>query len=191
MTKSCRYIAAALVLLVGWQYSHAAEYSNHPGYLDPSRLSFIDGRQPSVEVTLNGPVLKMLLQLPIQYGDDGEVKELLKVIEQVLVRVYTLNEQQTADTLEYIDETSNWLESDNWQRIVRVREDSDENVDIHVKVSDDGENLNGLVVMALEKHNDDSAEVVFVNIAGNFNPAYLANLGGQFDIDYLDGVEMP
>ena len=38
---------------------------------------------------------------------------------------------------------------------------------------------------------DGKPEVVFVNIVGNFNPAYLANIGDQFDIDELDGVEVP
>lgn len=145
-----------------------------------------------MEVTLNGAVLKMLLQLPIEYDESGQARELLKVVDQILVRVYTMSPDQAENTLAFFGETSETLEQQNWTRIVRVREEEDESVDIHVKLSDDGENLTGLVIMAVEANADDGdAEMVFVNIAGNFNPAYLANIGRQFDIDQLDGVEVP
>lgn len=183
---------AALLLALGLPLAQAAEnLAQHPGYLDPALLTFTQGMQPSVEVTLQGPVLKMLLQLPIQYDNQGQVQELLKDVAQILVRIYSVPAAEAASSLSFIDDTSSSLASQNWQRIVRVREGENESVDIHVKVSDDGENLKGLVVMAVENKRGDTAEVVFVNIAGNFNPAYLANIGEQFDIDYLNGVELP
>lgn len=202
MNKYLRYLSTLLVLGISLQTAQAAELSEHPGYLNLDRLPLFDGKQPSVEVTLNGPVLKMLMQLPIQYDESGQAQELLKVVDQILVRVYSMSPDQAEDTLAFIGETSETLEKDNWVRIVRVREEEDESVDIHVKLSADGENLTGLVIMAVDSgnspgdqgDNDDGngdAEVVLVNIAGNFNPAYLANIGEQFDIDQLDGVEVP
>lgn len=210
MNKQLRLLGASLLLGFGLQTTLAADLSKHPGFLNLDTLPFMDGKQPSVEVTLSGPVLKMLLQLPIQYDEQGQVQELLQVVDQILVRVYTLSEDQAEDTLDFISATSETLERDNWQRIVRVREDEDESVDIHVKLSDDGENLNGLVIMAIDSSNNagddyneydddnrrgnadgDEAEVVFVNITGNFNPAHLANIGKQFDIEQLEGVEVP
>lgn len=169
----------------------ADELHSHPGYLDPGLLSFTQGMEPTVEVTLQGPVLKMLLQLPMQYDEKNQVQELLKEVTQILVRIYSVPAAQANSSVNFIAETSRNLEAENWQRIVRVREEASESVDIHVKVSKDGENLNGLVVMAVESKPGDTAEVVFVNIAGNFNPAYLANIGNQFDIDYLNNVEVP
>lgn len=186
-----RTLLAHLLLTLFLQSAQAAELSEHPGYLDVDKLSFIDGRQPNVEITLNGPVLNMLLQLPIKYDEQDQVQELLKVVDQILVRIYTMSPEQAADTLAYIGETSASLEQQNWTRIVRIRDQDDSNVDIHVKMSVDGENLDGLVIMAVENKDGEDAEVVFVNIAGNFNPAYLANIGKQFDIEHLEGVQVP
>ncbi|MDY6984703.1 MAG: DUF4252 domain-containing protein [Pseudomonadota bacterium] len=190
-----RHLNKALIftlLSLGLPAAFAGEPQDNPGYLDLERLVGIAGRQPSVEVTLSGPVLKMLLQLPVHYDDDDAARavELLKVVDHILVRVFPLDSGRTDDMLAFINETSATLEADQWTRIVRVREDEDSNVDIHVKLSPDGENLNGLTVMAVEDDGRDP-EVVFVNIVGNFNPAYLANIGEQFDLDYLDGVDVP
>jgi hypothetical protein len=190
------------------QTARAAEdFSDDPGYLPLEQL-FVGNRQPTVEVTLSGPVLKMLMQLPAQMNDDEEaeqVTEMLRLIEHIYVRVYEIDDEQQKDMLGLIESTSATLEAQAWQRIVRVREDDDSNVDIHVKLSDDGENLNGLAIMAIEESKggpdngdpndnygeEDKVELVIVNIVGNFNPAYLANIGKQMDIDYLDGVDVP
>lgn len=191
MNRYLHNVLISALLALGLHSAHAAEPTDNPGYLDLERLVGIAGRQPSVEVTLSGPVLKMLLQLPVRYDDDAaRAVELLKVVDHILVRVFPLDSARADDMLAFINETSTTLEAEQWTRIVRVREDDDSNVDIHVKVSPDGENLNGLTIMAVEDDGRES-EVVFVNIAGNFNPAYLANIGEQFDIDYLDDVDVP
>jgi hypothetical protein len=175
------------------QAAQAAELTEHPGYLNLEKLNFFTGKQPSVEVTLNGPVLNMLLQLPVQFEkDDKELVEFLKVIDQILVRTYPLKPEEVADTLAFISDTSATLEKAKWTRIVRVRQQEDSNVDIHVKLSDDGKNLDGLVVLAIEEneHSKKDPEVVVVNIAGHFNPAYLANISKQLNIEQLDGVQV-
>jgi len=165
-----------------------------PGYLPLDKL-FVGNQQPTVEITLDGPVLKMLLQLPAQLDQDDEdlqnVSDMLRVVDHIYVRIYKVDADQQADMLSLIDDTSQTLEGQDWQRIVRVREEDDSNVDIHVKLSDDGESLNGLAIMAVEDKPGDELEFVVVNIVGNFNPAYLANIGNRMDIDYLDGVEVP
>jgi hypothetical protein len=192
MNRYLRHIAVHFLLGLCVQTAQAADgLEEHPGYLNLERLQGIAGRQPSVEVTLSGPVLKMLLQLPAQFEQDEDAQEaieLLKVIDQILVRVFPIEDEQQEDILAFINDTSEALEEEQWTRIVRVREEEDSNVDIHVKLSDDGENLQGLAIMAVEDDGPES-EVVFVNIIGNFNPAYLANIGEKFDIDYLDDVE--
>lgn len=221
MNRYLRQLALHVLFGLCLQTAQAAAPEDQPGYVNLERLQGIAGRQPSVEVTLTGPVLKMLLQLPAQFSDGdpeaAQAMELLKVIDQILVRVYPITDEQADDILAFINDTSRALEDDNWTRIVRVREEEDSSVDIHVKLSADGENLNGLAIMAVEHGRDadegvdihidtedddrtpgdpgarttdrNRAEVVFVNIVGNFNPAYLANIGDQFDIDYLDQID--
>jgi hypothetical protein len=203
-----QFLLHALLGLYVQTASAADDLADNPGYLPLEKL-FIGNQQPTVEVTLSGPVLKMLMQLPAQFDDDDEdlqnVTEMLRVIEHIYVRVYEIDEDQQADMVGLIDDTSKKLEDEAWQRIVRVRDEDDSTVDIHVKLSDDGENLNGLAIMAIEESEggpdngdpddnygeEDKTELVIVNIVGNFNPAYLANIGKQMDIDYLDGVKVP
>jgi hypothetical protein len=208
MKKYILHLALQTLLGLSLQSATAAEPpQDNPGYLPLGDLQ-IGNRQPTVEVTLSGPVLKMMLQLPAQINRDDpnmqQVNEMLRVVEHIYVRVYEVEYGQQSEMLGMIDETSQKLEDEDWQRIVRVREDTDSNVDIHVKLSEDGENLNGLAIMAIEKSDggpdngepsddgdEDKLEFVIVNVVGNFNPAYLANIGSQMDIDYLDGVEVP
>ena len=203
MNDTLRQLALPILLGLGITSAHAAAIDEHPGYIDLQTLSGFADQQPSVEVTLTGPVLKMLMQLPVEYDDEaGQAMELLKVVDHIVVRVFPMKADRADDMLTAINDMSTRLEGENWSRIVRVREDDDSNVDIHVKLSDDGENLNGLTIVAMEiddddanddddeARNDDSAvEVVFVNIVGNFNPAYLADIGAQFDIGYLDEID--
>lgn len=214
MKKYLLHIAFhALVGLYIQSASAADDLADNPGYLPLEKL-FVANQQPTVEVTLSGPVLKMLMQLPASLDDDDEdlqnVTEMLRVIEHIYVRVYEIDEGQQADMVSLINTTSQKLEGEAWQRIVRVREEEESTVDIHVKLSDDGENLNGLAIMAVDQsdggrnnrdrdddddagddRDEDKLELVIVNIVGNFNPAYLANIGQQMDIDYLDGVTVP
>lgn len=195
MKKYLLQLAFPAVLWLCAQNASAAEdFTSNPGYIPLERL-FVANQQPTVEVTLSGPVLKMLLQLPAQLNEDDEdfekVADMLRVIDHIYVRVYEIDEDDEADMLGLIDDTAATLEGQAWQRIVRVREKDDSNVDIHVKLSDDGENLNGLAVMAVEDKPGKDLEFVIVNIVGNFNPAYLARIGEQMDIDYLDDVELP
>jgi hypothetical protein len=214
MKKYLLNVALHALLGLYVQTASAAEnLADNPGYLPLEKL-FVGNQQPTVEVTLSGPVLKMLMQLPASLDEDDEdlqnVTEMLRVIDHIYVRVYEIDEDQQADMVGLIDTTSQKLEDEAWQRIVRVREEEDSTVDIHVKLSADGENLNGLAIMAVDDSNgrpndrdrdddgdndsdggDDKLELVIVNIVGNFNPAYLANIGKQMDIDYLDGVEVP
>src|SRR5688500_1739873 len=159
MNQHLRYLFVSLMLGMSLESAHAADLTDHPGYLDVDQLSYIDGREPNVEITLNGAVLKMLLQLPVKYDDDAQTKELLKSVDQILVRVYNVDPEQADNILALIGETSETLEQQDWTRIVRVREganasdgddsngnggrngDDNESVDIHVKLTEDGESL--------------------------------------------------
>jgi hypothetical protein len=195
MKKYLLQLAFHMLLGVCIQSVRAAEdFSSNPGYLPLEQL-FVGNQEPNVEITLSGPVLKMLLQLPAQLDEDDEdlqnVADMLRVVDHIYVRVYEIDEDTAPDMLGLINDTSQTLEAKDWQRIVRVREEDDSNVDIHVKLSADGENLNGLAIMAVEDKPGDETEFVIVNIVGNFNPAYLANIGDQMDIDYLEGVDVP
>ena len=188
MKKYLPHLVFHALLGLSLQTAQAAELEDNPGYLNLERLAGLAGRQPSVEVTLTGPVLKMLLELPVEYDEDAEqAMELLKVVDQILVRVFPLEDDSADDMLAFINDTSASLEANNWSRIVRVREDEDSSVDIHVKLSEDGENLNGLTILAFEEDGPDP-ELVVVNIVGNFNPAYLADIGEQMDIEYLEDL---
>ena len=180
-------------LLLGLTVSFclSAQPGQYPGSLNFDSIPQISGREPDVEVTLYGPVLKLVAQLPVQYmGGDENTAEMLRVIDQVLVRVYSGLPTGSQTILDQMAATSNALVAQDWMRVVRVREQNNSSVDILLKMADDGENINGIVVMALDGQGQDS-ELVFVNIAGNFNPAYLSNLAEQFDIDVLESVQLP
>jgi hypothetical protein len=86
-----------------------------------------------------------------------------------------------SDSMETV---SNDLESQGWERVVRVREDED-HVDIYVRLSANAEVIHGLAIMVAEPY-----ETVLVNIVGDISGNDLAALGRRFDIDELEGLEV-
>lgn len=184
------FIAAALVSAAsfgaGAQDKSArdkeAAIRSQPGYVDFSMLDKL-AQEPKVEVNLRDPMLGLVGKFIGE--DDPELKRLISGLKLVRVRVYTV----TPDTIERLlaagSETSQRLDRDGWERIVRVR-DEGEHVDVYFKPSSNTEWIEGVLVIAVGE--DD--EAAFVNIVGTIRPEDVARIGDHLDIDGMDKIRI-
>ncbi|MEM6605692.1 MAG: DUF4252 domain-containing protein [Pseudomonadota bacterium] len=154
-------------------YAQDSKVSGNPGYFEFSAIEGSYG-DPSVTINLNKSLLKLLGAFE---HDDPEAAEAIKNLELVRIQVY-----------EELDESGSYSDADqqmltmrasldaaSWDRVVEAR-DEEERVDIYVK--QDGEAIQGIVVMAL-----DEEDAVFINILGNIQPEQISAIVDHVDID--------
>ena len=156
----------------------AAAADNHPGYVDFSGLRGLVNTEPVVEVTLREPLLRLITEtIPV---DDEEAVNFVSRLLNVRLHVYEDiggNVRQVADNMDGIAAD---LDSEGWERVVRIREDDDQ-VDIFLRVSEDDDIVYGIAVMIVS----DDGEMVLANIAGNISFDDISALGRRFDIEAL------
>ncbi len=177
-------IASALLLIVIAPMVSAAsdEVRDHPGYVDFDEISSVAGAEPLLEVSLNVSILRMLSRV-IQY-EDQETGDLLSRLIRVSVIVFASDEIDSDKLLHTISETAYELDRKGWDRVMRMREKEDK-IDIYFKLSDDGELIHGITIMAI--HETESS--VFVNFVGDFSPEDISRLGERYEIDELRDLD--
>ena len=142
--------------------------------------------QATVDVSLDRSLLRLAARF-LSDKDDDEVKakRLIAGLDSVTVRSYEFDE-----TGEYtkadVDAVRVQLQPPAWSRVVGVTSKrNSEDADVYVKTESNG-NLGGIVIIAA-----DPRELTIVHVAGNIDPAQLADLGGRWHIPRLDIGSMP
>lgn len=158
------------------------DYKKHPGYVDFAALEMFANQEAKVEVYLKTPLLK--LAADFTKSEDPELYEILSKLKLVRVLVYDIDSKLARELADASARTAKDLDGRGWERIVRVREES-ERVDIYLRPSDKYESIEGIAVMVVSE--DD--EAIFVNIVGEIHPDDISRLGEHFDIDELGDVD--
>ena len=158
----------------------AEEYKKHPGYVDGSKLlSLADEGTSTVEVSLNGAILRALLAF------DPELKEIGAGLESIHAIVLDFDDDKNGRRArggQLLLETETSLLGRKWQRITKIK---DEGTNVSVLVQSDEELIGGLVVLI----SGDDGELVFANIAGDIDLAAIAKLGEKLDIPGLEHLD--
>ncbi len=147
----------------------------------PANLDALSAKAvESVDVTLDGSMLRLAAKFAGKEDTNDKVKKLLAGLEGVYVRSYQFageGEYNKAD----VDAVRTQFQPPAWSRIVGVRSKRHDNdVDVYFKTAGNG-SLGGIVVISAEPK-----ELTIVNIVGTIDPAQLSQLGGQFHIPELD-----
>jgi len=152
-------------------------------YFDFDQLPGIAG-EPSVQIDLN-PAMLGFVKAAAAASEDPEAAKLLEGIEGVRVRVYE-HLADPAGVVEFIDDASEAMERQGWQRSVYVQ-DEGERVRVYMRFDDT--RMSGMTVMVT-----DETEAVFVSVAGQIDPAVLGRVAGTLGIDgvldSLGGVKL-
>ena len=170
--------ALLLFLLAPMAFAAGDDVRDHPGYVDFDEISSVAGAEPVLEMNLNISILRMLSKI-VQSGDQ-ETGDLLARLIRVSVIVFASDEIDSAKLLHTISETAYELDRKGWDRVMRMREEDDK-IDIYFRLSDDGELIHGITIMAI--HELESS--IFVNFVGDFSPEDISRLGQRYEIDEL------
>ena len=156
-----------------------------PGYADFDPKEVFGLTKPVVQVFVDRPLLKMASA--VVQREEPEVAELLSKIQLVRVQVFSIEGDQAKRLGQKASDMEERLKKDGWTTVVRVREE-DQAVNVLLKTVKD--TIAGLLVFVIEEK-----EAVFVNIAGEIEPAMLANLGGGFnvgfDMEKFSNIKLP
>lgn len=155
---------------------------NHPGFVDFSVIRTIANIEPNVEISLKAPLLNMITNLI--RSEDAEAADFISKLLRVTVNVFesdAIDVDEIAGSMTNIAED---LDSQGWERVVRVREDNS-HVDIYFRLSDDSLVIHGIAIMVAEP-----GETVMVNIVGDISTDDLTALGRRFDIDELVDINV-
>jgi len=171
-SKFLIFVFTALLAWPGWAQDELLK--DLPGYVDFGQLNEIFG-EPSVEIAVGQSLLGMVSAFSA--SDDPETAALFKRLKGVRVNVFKTNGLATG-ALDHVKSVSSRLGKLGWEPVVKVNSD-DEQVRIFMKIN--GGAVEGITVMAVEED-----EAVFINVIGSLNPAELAKVMNNFDVD-LEG----
>lgn len=164
--------AAALALAL------PVAFAQHPGKVNLGDYAVFDGITPTIEVKLDGRMLRFAGAAAKQ-GHPGMA--LAADLDEVNVYVYDVEPGQEDLFLDSMNALAADLAFDGWEAAVTVRERGSEFVRVFIKGTE--EYLDGITVLVMDD------EAVFVNIAGYIDPDTLAELIdnhghiGDLDID--------
>ena len=178
MKKICQVMRRISLLLIFIPVLNVtADVTDHPGYVDLSRISDILGVEPAIQISLQTPLLNIISR--VVEHEDREAADILARIEWVNVNVFIDGQFDRDNVAEYMSKIADELEADYWERIVRVREDN-AYVDVYFQLSEDSSRIYGITVLAAEDN-----KAVVVNIIGDLSVDDINALGDHFDIDHL------
>ncbi len=170
-----RFLRLPLLLLLGL----AAGTAPASAQLDLDALDRLFDEEPRVEVNVQGALLSLVAEASRE--DEPEFAEMVRNLRGVFVRQYTLSSARQ-DLTSRLSGLARSLEQSGWQTLVRVRDEEEETF-VYLRPS--GDVLSGLVVMALNRNDD---EATFVSIDGLIDPAEIGRLGSRFNVDALESV---
>jgi hypothetical protein len=144
------------------------------GKIDLSRLDYSATAVETVEVTLDGPLLRMAAKfMRGQDSDDREIASMIETLQGIYVKSFTFDGpgKWTARDLAAIKAQV----GPQWQRIVNVKNRDGEDIEIYFLPK--GDILDGIVIVAAEP-----SELTVVNLVGHIDLDKLSRLENQFGI---------
>ena len=174
MNKTKLLVALSFIAMMLTNPAHAVAQ----GQIDFADLASHYG-EPKVEVNLTATLMKMIGTIAEE--EDPEVANILSGLESIKVRVYNLNgELDKANSI--IDRVSGELKSDNWETLVTVN-NNEENQKVRVFSKSTQDVIDGVVVMVVSPEEEEGGEAVFINIVGEIDPNKIGQVTKTLDID--------
>jgi len=180
--RASLFLGSLLVLLLAVPTVQAGQAAPlpQPGALTLQDLNLFPRDKLSVEINLEGPLLRMVAEST--QGDDPAFSKLMAGLKAIRVQVFPLKGSGGAEALRpKIDRALRWLEERGWQSTVRVRDKQDETY-IYVKQADG--QIVGLTILTLGS----DQEAALINIVGKLDPAQIGRLGRSLDLPQLQKV---
>lgn len=184
MRRSYCVLIVLLALGVGPARADTA-VEEQPGYVDLSDLGLPSGTEATVEVNLRGAVLRLIGAA--SRGEEPEFAEMIDKLQLIRVLIFPLKDLDPTRVQDRIAALGSRVEQQGWEKVVRVKE-REEQAHVYLKLT--GEQIAGLLVMAVDNSDKGEDAVVFVNIVGQIDPEQIGRLGQQLNISPLDSIRL-
>lgn len=132
----------------------------------------------TVDVKLDERLLHMIPKI-FTDKDDADIKEVLKGVKGIYVKVFTFEKEGQYSQAE-VESVVSQLSGSGWNKIVSVMSKK-ENQNVEVYLNTTGDLVNGLAVLSVEPK-----EFTVVNIVGPIDLEKLSKLEGSFGVPDLD-----
>lgn len=174
-----RLILAVVLLLSLVACGFTAPRSNE-GYADLDSLGMMDTDRV-ISLSLGPAVLHFAASF---IDDDPEVRDLLRSLDGVRVRVYEVN-GDASKVAGRIQHMSSRMQEDGWQPVLLVRQEDEQT---HMLMRMVGDEIRGMTVLVL----DGDSEAVIVNLMGDIKPEQFGDVMVALDVDAggVDDVEL-
>ena len=148
------------------------------GFVDKSIFLDLLPNEDAIRVEVS--IHKSLIQL-ICSGLEADLKDVVCGLESIDTLVLDVGGRLRDDMASLVPRVDRKLQDDGWERIVLVREPSEQ---VRILVYNDEESISGLVVMVI-----DQREMVFVNVSGLIDLEAMQKLANRMDIPGLEHLE--
>ncbi len=150
------------------------------GYADLDSLGMMDTDRV-ISLSLGPAVLHFAASF---IDDDPEVRDLLRSLDGVRVRVYEVN-GDASKVAGRIQHMSSKMQEDGWQPVMLVRQEDEQ---VHMLMRMVGDEIRGMTVLVL----DGDSEAVIVNLMGDIKPEQFGDVMVALDVDSggVDEVEL-
>ncbi len=139
-------------------------------------LSQIVKSEPNVEVNLGAGMLGLLSGMS---KSEDEISNVMKNLNEIVVRVYELDEGFDGDInalKTWVGNTAKSLKAAGFQQLAAIRE---EDTTVYILAEMDEQTMKGLSVVSLE----DESELIVIKIGGKILLKDLGSLMDRFDVD--------
>ncbi len=177
-TTSVLFLVVAGILAAA--VAQDEDLKKYPGYVDLSDIVIAKDAGEVTEVFLGPAVLKLAAKM--EGNGDEDLSDALEGMKGIQVKSFSIDETAAEELRPIMDGIEENLRKQGWERLVLVKSE-DERVVVSVKP--EGDNLVGLLVMALEP----GSEAAFVNVIGTINLETIGNLGVDLDESVLDSLK--
>jgi hypothetical protein len=160
--------------------SPESNLADHPGYVDFSRIPYLDPDKLTVEINLSGSLLGILAGA--LEDDESEFGELITKLRSINVNIFELDGDDSGAVRTRTLAMSKSLVEQGWEAVVRVRDDEEV---IQILIRHDNHKIAGLAAMFVD--GNDSAG--FINIVGDVDPGQVARIGRQLNIRALEVMD--
>lgn len=176
----CKPLTTTLALIfLAVSAGLAQKPQDQPGYFPIQELDLFPRDKLSVEVNLEGALLRMIAEAT--RVEDADFSAVISSLKSIQVQVFPLAGVDEGAIKIKIGRAVRWLEDRGWHATVRVRE-QDQETYIYLKEADG--KIAGLSLLSLEP----GEEAVVINIVGRIDPAQIGRLGQSLHIEHLQKV---
>lgn len=149
--------------------------SEQPGYLPLADLGLFSSDEVSMEINLEGPLLRMVAGATRK--EDPGFASVISSLQGIQVRVFPVAAAAQESFSGKIGRAARWLEGRGWLSTMRVREKDSE---VYIYLKESGGQIQGLTLLAV-----DPTEAVVINIVGRIDPDEIGRLGQRLNMPQL------